>query len=100
MKHVTQVYKKHLPKRTRLIIIINNAAFTHIETMYVCICAAVTERQIRACAQDGATSMQDLREKLCVAGNCGKCARHAKTILREVHGTPAALETAPLGAVG
>ena len=58
--------------------------------MYVCICAAVTERQIRACAQDGATSMQDLREKLCVAGNCGKCARHAKTILREVHGAAAA----------
>ncbi|HEX4327574.1 MAG TPA: (2Fe-2S)-binding protein [Burkholderiales bacterium] len=57
--------------------------------MYVCICAAVTERQIRACAQDGATSMQDLREKLCVAGNCGKCARHAKTILREVHGAVA-----------
>ncbi len=58
--------------------------------MYVCICSAVTERQIRACAQDGATTMQDLREKLCVAGNCGKCAKHAKTILREVHGTPVA----------
>ena len=55
--------------------------------MYVCICSAVTERQIRACAQNGATTISDLREKLCVAGNCGKCAHHAKTILREVHGT-------------
>ncbi|HEY4375191.1 MAG TPA: (2Fe-2S)-binding protein [Burkholderiales bacterium] len=64
--------------------------------MYVCICAAVTERQIRACAQDGATSMQDLREKLCVAGNCGKCARHAKTILREVHGAAGAVEAVPM----
>jgi len=58
--------------------------------MYVCICNAVTERQIRKCAHEGATTMADLREQLCVAGNCGKCAHHAKTILREVHGTPAA----------
>ncbi len=57
--------------------------------MYVCICNAVTERQIRNCARDGATTMQDLREQLCVGGNCGKCAQHAKTILREVHSTPA-----------
>ena len=68
--------------------------------MYVCICAAVTERQIRACAQDGATSMQDLREKLCVAGNCGKCARHAKTILREVHGAAGSGEVSVLEAAG
>lgn len=57
--------------------------------MYVCICNAVTERQIRKCAHEGATTMAELREQLCVAGNCGKCAHHAKTILREVHGTPA-----------
>ena len=82
--------KKHLPNGMRLIIIINTAANTDPHAMYVCICSAVTERQIRACAQGGATTMQDLREKLCVADNCGKCARHAKTILREVHGTPAA----------
>ena len=57
--------------------------------MYVCICNAVTERQIRNCAREGAISMQDLRERLCVGGNCGKCAQHAKTSLREVHSTPA-----------
>jgi bacterioferritin-associated ferredoxin len=62
--------------------------------MYVCICNAVTERQIRTCAKDGATTLADLREQLCVAGNCGKCARHAKTILREVHGTPAGVDSA------
>jgi len=64
--------------------------------MYVCICNAVTERQIRTCAQEGATTIHDLREQLCVAGNCGKCARHAKTILREVHATPAALVASDL----
>ena len=64
--------------------------------MYVCICNAVTERQIRTCAQEGATTIHDLREQLCVAGNCGKCARHAKTILREVHASPEAVASPAL----
>jgi bacterioferritin-associated ferredoxin len=59
--------------------------------MYVCICNAVTERQIRECARDGATSVADLRARLCVGNTCGKCVPHAKTVLREVNGTPASV---------
>lgn len=51
--------------------------------MYVCICHAVTDRDIRACIEDGASSMRDLRKELCVATQCGKCACHVRDLLKE-----------------
>lgn len=60
--------------------------------MYVCICNAVTETEIRQCAELGATSLADLRNGLGVASNCGKCARMAAEILREHQTQPAAVE--------
>ena len=54
--------------------------------MYICICNAVTEREIRQCAQLGACSVRDLREDLGVAAHCGKCKHAARTILREERG--------------
>jgi bacterioferritin-associated ferredoxin len=50
--------------------------------MYICVCNAVTEREIRHCAQLGCT-MVDLREQLGVCTGCGKCKHAAKQILRE-----------------
>lgn len=51
--------------------------------MYVCICHAVTDREIRSCIEEGAHSMRALRTQLCVGTQCGKCARRVRTILRE-----------------
>ena len=51
--------------------------------MYICICNAVTEREIRQCARLGACSLRDLRNELGVANTCGKCKHAAKAILRE-----------------
>ena len=51
--------------------------------MYVCVCAAVTERQIHQAVQRGASRLQDLREDLGVAAECGRCASCAKQCLRE-----------------
>jgi bacterioferritin-associated ferredoxin len=58
--------------------------------MYVCICSAVTDRQIRDSAEDGASSLRDLRQRLGVASQCGRCARCAHEILREVTGQASA----------
>ena len=41
--------------------------------MYICICKAVTEQQIRQAIAEGAESVAQLREKLEVTGNCGQC---------------------------
>jgi len=51
--------------------------------MYICICNAVTEREIRETARLGARSLRDLREELGVAGKCGRCKAAAAEILRE-----------------
>ena len=51
--------------------------------MYICICNAVTERDIRNCAELGC-SLDDLRERLGVCTGCGKCKHAAKQILHEV----------------
>ncbi len=50
--------------------------------MYVCVCNAVTERHIDQAVRDGATSLRELRERLGVAGCCGRCATCARDCLR------------------
>lgn len=60
--------------------------------MYVCICNAVTDTEIRQCAELGATSLADL-DGLGVASNCGKCACMAAEILREHQTQFAAFES-------
>jgi bacterioferritin-associated ferredoxin len=51
--------------------------------MYVCICHAVTDRDIRSCIEEGASSMRELRQQLCVGTQCGKCACHVRALLQE-----------------
>ena len=50
--------------------------------MYICLCNAITERDIRACAQEGACTLRDLECGLGVGTNCGKCKPAAKEILK------------------
>lgn len=49
--------------------------------MYVCICHAVTDRDIRRAAERGATHLRDLSRELKVATQCGRCARCARECL-------------------
>ena len=41
--------------------------------MYICICNAVTEKQIRQAIAEGAETVTQLREKLDVTAECGMC---------------------------
>jgi bacterioferritin-associated ferredoxin len=50
--------------------------------MYVCICNAVSDRQIRVAVERGATTLKDLNRALGVAGKCGKCAVFAQRTLK------------------
>ena len=56
--------------------------------MYVCVCQAVTERQVREAVEQGVSSMRGLREQLGVASECGRCARCAQGILKECRTCP------------
>ena len=51
--------------------------------MYVCICNAVTENQIRAAAEAGTTDLWHLQSVLGVASGCGTCRDTAAAILVE-----------------
>ncbi|MCC2638645.1 MAG: BFD-like (2Fe-2S)-binding protein [Moraxellaceae bacterium] len=49
--------------------------------MYVCICKAVTDGQIREAVSEGCCSMRELRQCLGVATQCGRCAPEARQVL-------------------
>jgi len=60
--------------------------------MYVCVCRAVTERQIFEAAQAGAKNLKDLKRDLDVTTECGRCASCAKECLRDAHKAISAVE--------
>ncbi|MEO7208738.1 MAG: (2Fe-2S)-binding protein [Steroidobacteraceae bacterium] len=49
--------------------------------MIVCVCKAVSDRQIRSAVRGGATSLRDLTRDLGVGTCCGKCLPEAKSAL-------------------
>ena len=51
--------------------------------MFVCICNAVTESQIRQAVDEGAVTMADLKQRLAVASCCGCCAEQADEVLHK-----------------
>jgi bacterioferritin-associated ferredoxin len=51
--------------------------------VYICICNAITERQVRECARSGACSVDQLASELGVGSGCGRCLECATDLLRE-----------------
>ena len=51
--------------------------------MYVCICKGITDTQIRAAVEDGASSVHDVRNALGVASQCGQCGDLASEIVHQ-----------------
>jgi len=51
--------------------------------MYVCICKGITDTQIRAAVEDGASSVRDVRNTLGVGSQCGRCGELASEIVRQ-----------------
>jgi bacterioferritin-associated ferredoxin len=54
-----------------------------LSTMYVCVCHAVTDRQIRECVDRGARSLFEVQCRLPVGGCCGSCQDTAKKVVDE-----------------
>ena len=51
--------------------------------MYVCVCRAVTERQIGEAVRAGVRTFKDLQRTLGVASECGQCAAAARQCLEQ-----------------
>ncbi|PRW63492.1 (2Fe-2S)-binding protein [Actinopolyspora mortivallis] len=51
--------------------------------MYTCICAGVTEPEVRACIRSGADTVERIGDS-CLAGTgCGTCVEQLETLLEE-----------------
>jgi bacterioferritin-associated ferredoxin len=54
--------------------------------MYVCVCKGVREGDIRSLTRaESGLRMRDLRERLGVCSECGKCGSRALGVLRDRH---------------
>ena len=51
--------------------------------MYVCICNAITDTQIREAAESGVSDLWQLQAELGVATQCGSCREQASAIIRD-----------------
>lgn len=51
--------------------------------MYVCICHAVTDRNIENAVDNGAVTMKQLTKELKVGSQCGQCCSCAKKVLNK-----------------
>jgi bacterioferritin-associated ferredoxin len=51
--------------------------------MYVCVCNAVTDREIRKAVQGGVDSISTLQSQLKVGSCCGRCKDCARQVLNE-----------------
>lgn len=64
--------------------------------MFVCICNAITDRQIKETVAAGATTLTDLTDRLGVANCCGCCADLASSFLDSVNANRHAAATASI----
>jgi len=49
--------------------------------MYICICNAITDKQILEAQQDGCSSIDEITQTLGVGSCCGRCIEQAEDLL-------------------
>lgn len=53
--------------------------------MYVCICMAVTDREIRSCIAAGAGTVDEVGDACAAGTGCGSCHDHIDVFLAAAH---------------
>jgi bacterioferritin-associated ferredoxin len=49
--------------------------------MYVCVCKAVTDSQIKSAIENGVCTRKQLFQSLGIGGDCGKCNKQVRELL-------------------
>jgi bacterioferritin-associated ferredoxin len=68
--------------------------------VYVCICAAVTEAQVRACVDAGASTAEEVGQRCGAGTGCGSCLDRLDVIIQDCGCATAALLEEPVIPVG
>ena len=63
--------------------------------MYICLCKAVTDKDIHRAVSNGANTMRCIRQLNGVGSQCGRCVGHAKEVLGEALEEKAASQQKP-----
>ncbi|MFM2486301.1 bacterioferritin-associated ferredoxin [Celerinatantimonas yamalensis] len=51
--------------------------------MFICLCQGITDSQIRQAVRDGNMTLAEVRQKLPVATQCGRCTQSVKDVINE-----------------
>lgn len=62
--------------------------------MYVCVCKAVTDRQVVQAINEGACTRRQLMQCTGAGGVCGKCSQSIKSLLEEKTCQPNTMQAA------
>ncbi len=62
--------------------------------MYVCVCTAVTDRQVVQAINEGACTRRQLMQCTGAGGVCGKCSQSIKSLLEEKTCQPNTMQAA------
>ena len=57
--------------------------------MYLCVCRAVTQQQVKAAIEGGARSVDDVTAACCAGDDCGACHGKIEELIEERHGSVA-----------
>lgn len=57
--------------------------------MYVCVCRAVKEEDVKAAIEDGAHSVEAVTDVCCAGDDCGACHQIIEEMIEEHTGEPA-----------
>lgn len=64
--------------------------------MYVCICRAVTEREVKDAIDEGARSVDAVIAACCAGDDCGACHERIEDMIEERHGSVAPSRRLPV----
>jgi bacterioferritin-associated ferredoxin len=80
---IFQARAGHAGRRRRLQLTMIRIHYYDTHEMYVCVCHAVTDRDIRKAVDRGACSLFDVQCELPVGSCCGRCQETAEKVVDE-----------------
>ncbi len=78
-----------------MILVIKNH-YQMVVGMYVCVCNAVTDREIRTAVKQGDDTFEKVRDSLKAASCCGRCESHTREVIAEAQQAETASGIIPL----